>query len=150
MRIASFAGLRIKTAGARRAQLQTLAQMSADPAPAVTRVVYSPEDVEARTYIKSLMREAGLTVRCASPYEPRGECCFVLCTCHINFQRLCERIECGPGPTRVTLFACLSVPTSTPRCSTLFACTTRVNAYNRAGPCVQGGRNGQRFRQAGR
>lgn len=49
-------------------QLQALAQFSEDPAPAVTRVVFSPEDVRARAYIKALMRDAGLAVRCA-PYS---------------------------------------------------------------------------------
>jgi hypothetical protein len=35
--------------------------------PAVTRVLWSKEDVQARDYIRKLMRKAGLQVRCGRP-----------------------------------------------------------------------------------
>jgi len=44
-------------------ELETLATFSDAPRPAVTRVVFSPSDLEARTYIKGLCRAAGLVVR---------------------------------------------------------------------------------------
>jgi len=44
-------------------ELETLATFSDAPRPAVTRVVFSPSDLEARTYIKGLCRAAGLAVR---------------------------------------------------------------------------------------
>jgi N-carbamoyl-L-amino-acid hydrolase len=44
-------------------ELDTLATSSAVPAPAVTRVVFSEEDLRAREYLKSLCREAGLSIR---------------------------------------------------------------------------------------
>ncbi len=44
-------------------QLDTLASFSDVPAPAVTRVVYSPVDLQARDYVKSLCAEAGLSIR---------------------------------------------------------------------------------------
>ena len=44
--------------GARR-----LGAISQEPAPVVTRVVFTEADVEARTYVKKLCREAGLEVR---------------------------------------------------------------------------------------
>lgn len=44
-------------------QLRKLAGFSVDPWPAVTRVLFRQEDIEARTYVKDLMKEAGLTVR---------------------------------------------------------------------------------------
>src|SRR5215467_4612861 len=45
------------------AELEKLAAFSAVPAPAVTRVVFSEEDHCAREYVKSLCREAGLSIR---------------------------------------------------------------------------------------
>ncbi|MBB6146133.1 N-carbamoyl-L-amino-acid hydrolase [Silvibacterium bohemicum] len=44
-------------------ELDTLASFSADPAPAVTRVVFSEQDLAARAWIKERFREAGLTMR---------------------------------------------------------------------------------------
>lgn len=45
------------------AQLMQLASFSDDPTPAVTRVVFTQNDVAARTYVKSLMTSAGLEIR---------------------------------------------------------------------------------------
>jgi acetylornithine deacetylase/succinyl-diaminopimelate desuccinylase-like protein len=45
------------------AQLMQLAQWSDDPAPAVTRLIYTDNDMKARAYVQQLMREAGLQVR---------------------------------------------------------------------------------------
>lgn len=45
------------------AELARLAEFSDAPAPAVTRVVYSEQDRQARAYVKALCVEAGLTVR---------------------------------------------------------------------------------------
>ena len=45
------------------AELETLAGFSDAPAPAVTRVVFSPVDLQARGYLKGLCAEAGLEVR---------------------------------------------------------------------------------------
>jgi ureidoglycolate amidohydrolase len=44
-------------------ELEQLASYSDVPAPAVTRVVFSEQDLLARAYVKQLCREAGLTVR---------------------------------------------------------------------------------------
>ncbi len=44
-------------------ELDSLAQISDAPAPAVTRVVYSEADLRARAFLKELFRDAGLTVR---------------------------------------------------------------------------------------
>jgi N-carbamoyl-L-amino-acid hydrolase len=44
-------------------ELTTLATFSADPPPAVTRVVFSEADRRARAYVKGLCVEAGLAVR---------------------------------------------------------------------------------------
>lgn len=44
-------------------ELETLATYSDAPAPAVTRVVFTPTERRARTWLKSLCREAGLEVR---------------------------------------------------------------------------------------
>ena len=44
-------------------ELDRLAQYSDAPAPAVTRVLYSPTDVAARAYIKELFEAAGLRIR---------------------------------------------------------------------------------------
>jgi len=44
-------------------ELETLASFSEVLAPAVTRIVFSPQDVRARDYIKQLCAEAGLQVR---------------------------------------------------------------------------------------
>jgi len=45
------------------AQLEILATFSSVPAPAVTRVVFSEEDLRAREYVKRLCLEAGLSIR---------------------------------------------------------------------------------------
>jgi len=44
-------------------ELKQLATFSDAPAPAVTRIVYTETELKARDYIRSLMSEAGLTVR---------------------------------------------------------------------------------------
>jgi len=44
-------------------QLQVLSTFSSAPAPAVTRIVFSAEDRQARAYIRSLCEDAGLTWR---------------------------------------------------------------------------------------
>lgn len=44
-------------------ELETLATISDQPAPAVTRIVFSEADMRARVYIKSLCAETGLSVR---------------------------------------------------------------------------------------
>lgn len=44
------------------AELETLASFSDAPAPAVTRVVFSEQDLRARAYVKSLCASAGLEV----------------------------------------------------------------------------------------
>ncbi len=44
-------------------QLETLARFSDAPAPAVTRVVYTQADLDARAYLKTLIAEVGLSVR---------------------------------------------------------------------------------------
>lgn len=44
-------------------ELDTLAAFSDTPAPAVTRIVFSPVDLQARSYVKELCAEAGLDVR---------------------------------------------------------------------------------------
>ena len=44
-------------------QLGTLAGFSDAPAPAVTRVVYTQADLDARVYLKALIAEVGLSVR---------------------------------------------------------------------------------------
>jgi len=44
-------------------ELEKLASFSDTPAPSVTRVVFSPVDLQARAYVKVLCRAAGLTVR---------------------------------------------------------------------------------------
>src|SRR3954469_12126328 len=44
-------------------ELDTLAAFSDAPAPAVTRVVFSPVDLNARAYVKGLFAAAGLIVR---------------------------------------------------------------------------------------
>jgi ureidoglycolate amidohydrolase len=44
-------------------ELQRLATYSDAPAPAVTRIVFSDQDLLARAYVKQLCREAGLVVR---------------------------------------------------------------------------------------
>lgn len=45
------------------AELDRLATFSDVPAPAVTRIVFSPPDLEARAYVKGLAHQAGLSVR---------------------------------------------------------------------------------------
>lgn len=45
------------------AELDALGAISQEPAPVVTRVVFTEADVEARTYVKKLCRDAGLEVR---------------------------------------------------------------------------------------
>ena len=44
-------------------ELEALARFSDTPAPAVTRVVFSEVDLQARAWLKGLCAEAGLTVR---------------------------------------------------------------------------------------
>ena len=44
-------------------QLETLAGFSDAPAPAVTRVVYTQADLDARAYLKTLIAEVGLSMR---------------------------------------------------------------------------------------
>ena len=44
-------------------ELETLAEFSDTPAPAITRVVFSAVDMQARRWVKSLCSEAGLSVR---------------------------------------------------------------------------------------
>jgi ureidoglycolate amidohydrolase len=46
-----------------RFELERLASYSDAPAPAVTRIVFSDQDLLARAYVKQLCREAGLVVR---------------------------------------------------------------------------------------
>jgi ureidoglycolate amidohydrolase len=45
------------------ADIETLASFSGDTPPGITRLVFSPADQEARTWLKSQCREAGLAVR---------------------------------------------------------------------------------------
>ncbi len=45
------------------AELDALGAISQEPAPVVTRVVFTKADLEARAYVKQLCREAGLTLR---------------------------------------------------------------------------------------
>ena len=47
-----------------------LAKLTDASPPAVTRVLFTPRDVEARNFIKQLMAETGLTVR----EDPMGNC----------------------------------------------------------------------------
>jgi ureidoglycolate amidohydrolase len=44
-------------------ELDALGAISQEPPPVVTRVVFTEADVEARTYVKNLCREAGLALR---------------------------------------------------------------------------------------
>ena len=44
-------------------QIDALAEISEVPAPAVTRVIFSPQDMQAREFLKRLIREAGLDLR---------------------------------------------------------------------------------------
>lgn len=44
-------------------QLLELATFTDDPNPAVTRILFTPNDMEARKYVKKLMADAGLMVR---------------------------------------------------------------------------------------
>ncbi|VAI13294.1 unnamed protein product [Triticum turgidum subsp. durum] len=44
-------------------QIDELASFSDSPAPSVTRVLYSDRDVQARRYIKGIMKQLGLSVR---------------------------------------------------------------------------------------
>jgi ureidoglycolate amidohydrolase len=43
-------------------ELEALAQISAEPAPAVTRIVFTEADLRAREFVKQLCREAGLVI----------------------------------------------------------------------------------------
>jgi ureidoglycolate amidohydrolase len=45
-------------------EIETLASFSDAEPPAVTRVVFTPNDMKARAWLKGLMEETGLTVRC--------------------------------------------------------------------------------------
>jgi ureidoglycolate amidohydrolase len=49
--------------GRLQGQIDELAGISSAPAPVVTRILFSEADLSARRYVKSLCREAGLTVR---------------------------------------------------------------------------------------
>ncbi len=44
-------------------EIDTLAGFSSEPAPVVTRVIFSPADQQARVWLKALFAEAGLSVR---------------------------------------------------------------------------------------
>ena len=44
-------------------EIETLAGISEHPAPAVTRVLFSRQDMAARAWLRALCEEAGLTVR---------------------------------------------------------------------------------------
>src|SRR5258708_27456531 len=44
-------------------ELEPLGRISAEPAPAVTRVVFTEADLRGREFVKRLCREAGLIVR---------------------------------------------------------------------------------------
>lgn len=44
-------------------ELNQLAEFSQTPPPGVTRVLYTPEDVAAKDYLKSIMADAGLSIR---------------------------------------------------------------------------------------
>lgn len=44
-------------------QIDALAEISEVPAPAVTRVIFSPQDIQAREFLKRLVHEAGLDIR---------------------------------------------------------------------------------------
>eukprot|EP00873_Tetraselmis_striata_P033169 jgi/Tetstr1/453433/TSEL_040415.t1 len=44
-------------------QMLDLSKLSDDPFPAVTRVLFTEHDMKARTFVKSLMTNAGLTIR---------------------------------------------------------------------------------------
>ena len=44
-------------------ELDALGAISQEPAPVVTRVIFTEADVRGREFVKSLCREAGLTVR---------------------------------------------------------------------------------------
>lgn len=45
-------------------QIKELAQLSESTLPDVTRVLFSKEDVQAREFIRTKMRAAGMEVRC--------------------------------------------------------------------------------------
>jgi ureidoglycolate amidohydrolase len=45
------------------AQLTDLAKFTDHPNPAVTRILFTPNDMLARGYIKELMQDAGLAIR---------------------------------------------------------------------------------------
>src|SRR5438034_9118386 len=44
-------------------QIDALAEISEVPAPAVTRVIFSPHDIQAREFLKRLIHEVGLDIR---------------------------------------------------------------------------------------
>ena len=44
-------------------ELETLGRISSEPAPVVTRVVFTEADLRARDFVKQLCREAGLDIR---------------------------------------------------------------------------------------
>lgn len=46
-----------------QAEIDTLATYSDAPAPAVTRILFTPTELDARDYVRGLMRDAGLTLR---------------------------------------------------------------------------------------
>lgn len=45
-----------------QAEIDQLASLSDTPAPSVTRVLFTPTDMQGRDYVKSLMRDAGLDI----------------------------------------------------------------------------------------
>ena len=62
-------------------QITHLATFSDSPAPSVTRIVYTANDLAARAYVKELMGAAGLAVRCVThaPPPPRQPGCVHAC-----------------------------------------------------------------------
>src|ERR1041385_2097187 len=44
-------------------QIDALAAISEVPAPAVTRVIFSPHDLQGRAFVKNLIAEVGLEIR---------------------------------------------------------------------------------------
>ena len=53
----------VKSASVDCMQIKELAQLSESVLPSVTRILFSKEDVQARQYIRSQMRAAGMEVR---------------------------------------------------------------------------------------
>lgn len=59
-------------------QIKELAKLSESELPTVTRVLFTEEDLQAREFIRSKMRDAGMEVRCG--YVCRF-CCALGCYC---------------------------------------------------------------------